>query len=112
MLRKEEELDLNGFMSGQELANELYAQKTAGDVAMPATTMHQTFRESGLSHRGRNMQRGRTARTVLSNYSGRNDGYERGSMQSGRQSQMHQRGMRGMAQSHQMRGRGQAQGSV
>ena len=30
MLRKEEELDLNVFMSGQELANELYAQKATG----------------------------------------------------------------------------------
>ena len=39
MLRKEEELDLNGFMSGQELANELCAQKPAGDVAMPATAI-------------------------------------------------------------------------
>ena len=42
MLRKEEELD--GFMAGQKLANELYAQKSAGEVAIPATTMHQTFK--------------------------------------------------------------------
>ena len=47
MLRKEEELDLNGFMSGQELADELYAQKTAGDVAVPAMTIHQVLRTEG-----------------------------------------------------------------
>ena len=60
MLRKEEELDRNRFMSGQELANELYTQKTTGDVAMPATrtimnrarAMHQTFRGSGFLQRG------------------------------------------------------------
>ena len=46
MLRKEEELDMNGFMSGQELAIELYAQKSTGEyIAMPATTMHQRFRD-------------------------------------------------------------------
>ena len=65
MLRKEEELDLNGFMSGQVLANELYTQKSAGNVAMPATTIHQTFQGSGFAPRGRSMmQRGRTSRTV------------------------------------------------
>ena len=94
MLRKEEELDLNGFMSGQELANELYEQKSAGDVAMPATTMHQTFRGSGFSQRGRSaVQRGRTARTVLS-YGGRSDTYGRENVQMARGSSYCGYGMR------------------
>ena len=106
MLRKEEELDLNGFMSGQELANELYAQKSAGDVAMPATTMHQTFRGSGFSQRGRSaVQRGRTARTVLS-YGGRSDTYGRGNIQMARGSSYRGNGMRAQTQHARGRGRG------
>ena len=85
---------MNGFMSGQELANELYEQKSAGDVAMPATTMHQTFRGSGFSQRGRSaVQRGRTARTVLS-YGGRSDTYGRGNIQMARGSSYRGNGMR------------------
>ena len=62
MLSKEEEFDLNGTMSNQTLADDLYARKMPSEGAFPATAMHQTFRGSGYVQRGRfsgNRQQGR-----------------------------------------------------
>ena len=53
MLKKEEELEQNGIMSGQTLADDLYGRKVEGEGAFPATTLHQTFRGSGFQQRGR-----------------------------------------------------------
>ena len=60
ILAKEEELDLNGEMTNQELADELYGQKTLSERAFPATAIHQTFRGSGFVQRGGAQARGRT----------------------------------------------------
>ena len=60
MLAKDEELDLNGEMTNQELADELYGQRTLGERAFPATAIHQTFRGSGFIQRGGAQARGRT----------------------------------------------------
>ena len=48
MLRKEEEFEQNGEMSGQKLADELYGMRRPQENALPATTLHQTFRGSGF----------------------------------------------------------------
>ena len=45
MLAKDEELDLNGEMTNQELADKLYGQRTLGERAFPATAI----RTSNLS---------------------------------------------------------------
>ena len=57
MMRKEEEIKQNGQIAGKQLADELYGHK-ATDVASPATALHQTFRGSGFSDRGRAIHRG------------------------------------------------------
>ena len=44
MLRKEEEFEINGVMAGQRLADELYGMRLPQESALPATTLHQTFR--------------------------------------------------------------------
>ena len=48
MLRKEEEFEQNGVMSGQKLADELYGFRNPQENELPATTLHQTFRGSGF----------------------------------------------------------------
>ena len=48
MLRKEEEFEQNGVMSGQKLADELYGFRNPQENALPATTLHQKFRGSGF----------------------------------------------------------------
>ena len=47
-------------MTNQELADELYGQRTLGERAFPATAIHQTFRGSGFIQRGGAQARGRT----------------------------------------------------
>ena len=43
MLKKEEEFDQNGVMSGQKLANDLYGKREENEGVFQATTIHQTF---------------------------------------------------------------------
>ena len=61
MLRKEEEFEQNGAMSGQKLADKLNGVRYSQENALPATTLHQTFRESGFRG-GRVIPRGCVAR--------------------------------------------------
>ena len=49
MLKKEEEFDQNGVMSGQTLANELYRKREENEGVFQATTIHQTFRGQDLA---------------------------------------------------------------
>ena len=58
MLAKEEELDLNGEMMNQELADELYGQKTLSERAFPATAIHQTFGGLDLFREGEHKRGG------------------------------------------------------
>ena len=51
MLKKEEEFEQNGVMTGQTLANDLYGKREDSEAAFQATTMHQTFRGSGFGNR-------------------------------------------------------------
>ena len=66
MLRKEEEFEQNGAMSGQKLADELYGVRHPQENALPATTLHQTFRGSGFRG-GRVIPRGWPARNTVTN---------------------------------------------
>ena len=73
MLRKEEEFELNGVMAGQlqRLANELNGMRQAQEciTMVPATTLHQTFWQSGF-RRGRVVPRGWETRNFGANARG------------------------------------------
>ena len=73
MLRKEEEFEQNGEMSGQKLADELYGVRQPQENALPATTLHQTFRGSGFRG-GRVIPRGWPARNNVAKMQGRGRG--------------------------------------
>ena len=64
MLTKEEQKEEQGECTGQEMADELHGRVRGTDGAMPVTAIHQAWRGSGFSSRGRRasmrgMMRGR-----------------------------------------------------
>ena len=59
MLKKEEEFEQNGVMAGKTLANDIYWKREESEGAFQATTIHQTFRESGFGNRRRGFGRNR-----------------------------------------------------
>ena len=59
MLRKEEEFEQNGCISGQGLADNLYGKKDGTEGVFQATALHQTYRGSGFNSRASGFGRGR-----------------------------------------------------
>ena len=49
MLRKQEELEINGVMAGQKLADELYGMKMPQESALPATTLLNSLKSTFLT---------------------------------------------------------------